>query len=84
MRNKLPKFVILLLSILIPGMGHLLLGRQVRGLIFIFWIIIFTYITFQLSTPDISALGRLSGGIAVWLLSVLEVYKILRKSKQAY
>ena len=83
MQKKLPNCVILLFSILIPGMGHLLLGRQVRGLIFVFWIIIFAYITFQLSTPDISAVGRFSGGIAVWLISVLEVYKILRKGNQS-
>ena len=47
----------------------------------LFWMIIFGYLTFHYSSPDISFVGRISGGMAVWFLSVVEVYKtIIRKS----
>lgn len=63
-------------AFLVPGSGYVLLSRPMRGLIMIFWMCIFGYITFQLSSANISVIGRYSGGIAVWAISVLEVYHI--------
>jgi hypothetical protein len=80
--KNIPKWSILPLSILLPGLGHVILGKEIRGLLFVFWIIILGYITYQISTPGISIFGRLSGGIAVWVLSVLEVRKILISIKK--
>lgn len=69
----------ILAAIIVPGSGYVLLKRPMRGLVMVFWMFIFGYITFQLSTVNISAVGRYSGGIAVWAISVLEVYRITRK-----
>jgi hypothetical protein len=63
---------------IIPGSGHVMLGRSMRGLIFVFWMIIFAYITYHLTSESISVIGRFSGGIAVWVISILEVQKISR------
>jgi len=78
-----PDWIVLLLAGLLPGVGHIILGKPFRGLVFVFWIIIFAYITFHLSTSGISPIGRLSGGIAVWMLSILEIYKLLKKAHKA-
>lgn len=68
-------------AFLVPGSGYVLLARPMRGLVMIFWMCIFGYITFQLSSPNISVIGRYSGGIAVWVISVLEVYHITRRKR---
>jgi len=69
-------------TFLVPGSGYVLLSRPMRGLIMIFWMCIFGYTTFQLSSSDISVIGRYSGGIAVWAISVLEVYHITLKRRR--
>ena len=74
-------WLILILAAVIPGSGHVILGRPMRGLVFVFWIVIFGYVTYHLSGTHISLIGRLSGGIAVWTVSILEVNKMLRRRK---
>ena len=69
-------------AVAIPGSGHVLLGRPARGLVFLFWMVIFGYITFHLTTETTSLLGRLSGGIGVWVISVLEAYRLARKRRK--
>ena len=81
-KGRYLRFLPLLSTIFIPGSGYVFLGRPMRGLVMLFWMIIFGYLTFHYSSPDISFVGRISGGMAVWFLSVVEVYKsITRKSR---
>jgi hypothetical protein len=77
----MPAWAPLLASFVIPGSGYVLLARPMRGLVMIFWMIIFGYITFQLTSQSISFVGRYAGGIAVWVISILEVYSISRKKR---
>ena len=68
-------------AIVVPGSGHVLLGRPMRGLILLFWMIIFAAITYHLAPETVSRGGRLSGGFAVWAISVVEVARLAaRKS----
>jgi len=76
----LPHQTPIIAAMLIPGSGYLFLSRPMRGLVMLFWMCIFGYITYRLSTPEISAIGRYSGGIAVWTISVLEVHHTLKKA----
>lgn len=77
----LPPVVVLIAAFLVPGSGHVLLGRSLRGLVYLFWMIIMGYLTWQLSNPGISFIGRISGGLAVWVLSMLEVYRLVMNLK---
>ena len=77
----MPAWAPVMSAFLVPGSGYVLLSRPMRGLVMIFWMCIFGYITFQLSSPNISVIGRYSGGIAVWVISVLEVYHITLKKR---
>ena len=70
-------------AVVVPGSGHVLLGRPWRGLIFLFWMIIFGVITFHLTTVAISPVGRLSGGLAVWALSIVEAYRLACRPRPA-
>jgi len=68
-------------AFIVPGSGYVLLSRPMRGLLMIFWMCIFGYITFRLTSANISMIGRYSGGLAVWVISVLEVYHITRRNR---
>ena len=63
-------------AIVVPGSGHVVLGRPMRGLILLFWMIIFATITWHLAPETVSRVGRLSGGFAVWAISVVEVARL--------
>ena len=76
---KLPKWLIILASVIIPSSGHVLMGRPMRALIFLFFMGLGGLITFNLSGPNISPIGRFSGGIAIWAVSVVEVYRAMEK-----
>jgi len=69
----------ILANLVIPGSGYVFLGRSMRGLVMLFWMVIFGYITYHLSSPQVSFVGKISGGIAVWAISCVEVYRIARK-----
>lgn len=73
------KWLPVLAAMIIPGSGHVILGRSKRGLILLFWMILFGFVTHQLAGEEISVVGKFSGGLAVWVISVLEVAKISQK-----
>ena len=66
-------------AIIIPGSGHVLLGKPKRGLFMLMWMYTLGYIVFQLTSPDIPLVVRLSGGFVVWVISILEVYRITKQ-----
>lgn len=72
-------WLVVLSSFLIPGSGYVILGKPTRGLIMVFWMILFGFVTFNLTSENISFIGRAAGGIAVWTLSLVEVYQIAKK-----
>ncbi|MBI9010984.1 MAG: hypothetical protein JEZ08_02040 [Clostridiales bacterium] len=80
MKNKHKVFAVVLLSMVMPGSGYVLLGKSVRGLMMLMWMFMFGYITYKLTTVDISLIGRLSGGLGVWTISVVETHKLAQKT----
>lgn len=75
------KWLPVLAAMIIPGSGHVILGRSTRGLLLVFWMILFGFVTSQLASEDVSIVGKFAGGLAVWVISVLEVAKISQKRK---
>jgi hypothetical protein len=69
-----PKLV-LLIALVLPGMGQVANRMPTRGLMFLFYIILLAVVTYNLTTPDHSLIGRYSGGIFVYMLSVLDAYR---------
>jgi hypothetical protein len=77
--SKTPNpYLVLAAAILLPGAGHVLSGRQSRGLVMQLFMVSLAMITWQLSTPQISLVGRLSGGIFVYALSIPDAYRTAR------
>jgi len=80
MKNKLKIMAVVLLSMVMPCSGYVLLGKSVRGLMMLMWMFMFGYITYKLTSVNISLIGRLSGGLGVWTISVVEAYKMAQKA----
>ena len=72
-------YLVLAVAILLPGCGHLLLGQQRRGLTFLFFMLLLGLVTFQLTTPERSLVGRYAGGLFVYALSLTDAYRLARE-----
>jgi len=49
-----------------------------RALLFLLTMIALGYVTYHLSTPEISLIGRYAGGIFIYALSLMDAYKWAR------
>lgn len=65
-------------ALLLPGCGQVLNHQPTRGLQFAFFTLLLGWISYQLTTPEHSFLGRYAGGLFVYSLSVLDAYKWAR------
>ena len=67
--------LVLALSIVGPGLGHLATGRTSRALGFAFSTVLFAILTWKLSPPGHSFVGQHAGGLFIWALSVPDAYR---------
>ncbi|MEK0081830.1 hypothetical protein [Benzoatithermus flavus] len=70
--------LVLAVAIVLPGCGHLLLGLQQRAMMFLFFIVLLGLVTYHLTTPEHSFLGRYAGGLFVYAISLTDAYKLAR------
>ena len=66
--------LVLIVAIFLPGMGQVINNAPKRGFFMACFIIILGLITFNLAQPHISMVGKLSGGIFIYAISVLDAY----------
>lgn len=71
-------YFVLAVAIILPGMGHVLVGQQKRGFTMQLFMILLAMITWHLTTPAQSLVGRLSGGLFVYALSIPEAYRLAK------
>jgi hypothetical protein len=67
---------ILIIAMLLPGFGHVLCGNARRGFTMQMFMISLAFVTWHLTTPQQSLVGRLAGGLFVYAVSVMEAYRI--------
>jgi hypothetical protein len=77
-RQPFNPYLVLAIATLLPGMGHVAVGEPERGLRFAFFTLLLAILTWHLSTPEQSFVGRTAGGLFVWALSIPDAYKIAR------
>jgi hypothetical protein len=65
---------VLLIAILLPGMGQVINNSPKRGFFMACFMVILGLITFNLAQPHISMVGKLSGGIFIYAISILDAY----------
>jgi hypothetical protein len=71
-------FVVLASALILPGTGQVLNRQPVRGLIFLFFILLLGGYTLKTAAPDVSIVGKLAGGIFVYAMSLYDAYKQAR------
>ncbi|WP_336490418.1 hypothetical protein [Methylobacterium nigriterrae] len=75
--------LVLATAIVLPGMGHVLVGRARRGLGFAAFALLGAWLTTKFAAPDAGALGRHAAGLFVWALSVTDAYRSARLQQRA-
>jgi hypothetical protein len=76
--SALSPYAVLAIAVLLPGFGYTAVGRPRRGLTMQLFMISLAFITWQLTTPAQSLLGRLAGGLFVYALSLPECYRLAK------
>ena len=71
-------YLVLAAAALVPGSGHVLLRVPLRGLQFLFFMVILAWVSLRLAPADASFLLRHGGGVLIYGLSVLDAYKVAR------
>jgi hypothetical protein len=71
-------YVVLVVSIFLPGVGQVLNRQPVRGLIFVFFIVLLGGFTLKTAAPDVSIVGKFAGGLFVWAMAIFDAYKTAR------
>ncbi len=77
-KRPLHPYAILAIATLLPGFGHVLCAQPARGLTFQLFMITLGIITWNMTTPQISYVGRLAGGLFIYAISVVDAYRLAR------
>ena len=83
-RPPLNPHLVLLAAILLPGFGHVLNGQTRRGFIMQLFMIVLAFVTWNLAPTSATLIGKLSGGLFVYALSLPEAYRVAKLRWLAY
>ncbi|HEX4571595.1 MAG TPA: hypothetical protein VF213_08625 [Dongiaceae bacterium] len=83
-RRPLHPLLVLLAAILLPGFGHTLSGFPLRGLTLQMFMVVLGLITWHLTTPQQSLIGRLAGGLFVYAVSIMDAYRLAKLRWDAF
>ncbi|MFX0547551.1 hypothetical protein ACEWPL_018695 [Roseovarius sp. S1116L3] len=70
--------LVLASAILLPASGQVLNRQPVRGLVFVFFILLLGGFTLQTASPGVSIVGKLAGGLFVYAMAIYDAYKTAR------
>ncbi len=71
-------FLVLASALVLPGSGQVWNRQPVRGLTFLFFMLLLGGYTLKTASPDVSIVGKLAGGIFVYAMSLYDAYKNAR------
>lgn len=77
-------YAVLAAALLLPGAGHVLQGKQQRGLTFLFFTIVLGWVSLRLMPETASFFARHVGGIFIYGISVIDAYKSARVAWEAW
>jgi hypothetical protein len=83
-RKPLNPYLVLAIAIVLPGMGQVAVGQPQRGFMFATFTLLLALITWQISSPDRSFIGRTAIGLFVWALSIPDAYRTARVNWEAW
>jgi hypothetical protein len=71
-------YLVLTVALVLPGVGQVLNRAPVRGLTFLFFMLLLGALTLKTAQPDVSIVGKLAGGLFVYAMAVFDAYKTAR------
>ncbi|WP_116599058.1 hypothetical protein [Primorskyibacter marinus] len=71
-------YLVLVSAIILPASGQVLNRQPVRGLLFLFFVVLLGGYTLKTAAPDVSLIGKYSGGIFVYAMAIYDAYKTAR------
>ncbi|MBM3146390.1 MAG: hypothetical protein FJ000_00675 [Actinobacteria bacterium] len=83
-RKPYPVWVVTAISFVLPGGGQVLNADPIRGIIMQFFMMFLAFITYMVTSPDISYFGRFAGGFFIYIISVLDAYSVAKKRSRAW
>jgi uncharacterized membrane protein YkvI len=83
-RRPIHPGLVLLAAVLLPGFGHTLCGFRYRGLVMQTFMIVLGLITWHLTTPQQSLVGRLAGGLFIYAISIMDAYRLAKLRWDAF
>ncbi|MDZ4311578.1 MAG: hypothetical protein U1A24_13625 [Cypionkella sp.] len=78
MSKPLNPHLVLAAATILPGSGQVLNRQPIRGLTFVFFIVLLGAFTLKTASPEVSLVGKLAGGLFVWALAMMDAYKTAR------
>lgn len=77
-KPPLHPYWVLLIAVLLPGVGQVINNTPKRGIMFVFFIMSFGWVTLHLAPPEASFVGRYAGGFLIYAISILDAYRWAR------
>lgn len=78
MKTPLHPYLVFAIALILPGVGQVMNRQPVRGLMFVGFATLLGGFTLKTAAPDVSFVGKLSGGLFVWAMAALDAYKVAR------
>ncbi|MFV0475080.1 MAG: hypothetical protein ACK5MQ_12875 [Pikeienuella sp.] len=78
MKRPFNPYHVLGVAIILPGVGQVMNRQPVRGLAFLFFMLLLGGYTLKTAAPDVSIVGKLAGGIFVYAMAIYDAYKQAR------
>ena len=79
-----PPLLVMAVAAVLPGMGQVINGNTTRALTFIFFMFMLGMVSWHLTTPAQSFVGRHAGGFLVYAISVMDAYRLARWRTETY
>ena len=71
-------YLVLLAAMLLVGSGQVWNRQPLRGFTFLFFMVLLGGFTLMTALPGVSWVGKLSGGLFVYAMSIFDAYKTAR------
>lgn len=81
--RPLSPLLILAVAIVLPGMGQVLNGMLVRAWVMLFFALTLGVVSWHLTTPEHSFIGRHAGGFFIYAIMVMDAYLWARYRRAA-
>lgn len=78
MKPPMHPYAVAALAVVLPGMGQVANRQPLRGLVFVFFILLLGALTAKTASPEVSVIGRFAGGLFVYAISLFDAYRVAR------